>query len=149
MLRYGFLPSDFNPMVLFLGEAEDLRRLSEVLRRFSASPAEIRFDDLDFCAPADGTAIVLKEAAGPGGMRRSGEGGVFHWTLDAAQAAEFAERVEGLAAPDRPAGAEMLGPDAPDERDGIPVKVSRGEYTDDFLLPAEPRARQGTSGGKG
>ena len=35
MLRIGFLPSDFNPMVLMLGEADDLRLLAGVLRRFA------------------------------------------------------------------------------------------------------------------
>jgi hypothetical protein len=35
MLRVGFLPSDFNPMMLMLGEAEDLRLLAGVLRRFA------------------------------------------------------------------------------------------------------------------
>ena len=35
MMRIGFLPSDFNPMVLMLGEAEDLRLLAAVLRRFA------------------------------------------------------------------------------------------------------------------
>jgi hypothetical protein len=30
MLRIGFLPSDFNPMVLMLGEAGDLRLLASV-----------------------------------------------------------------------------------------------------------------------
>ncbi len=35
MLRVGFLPSDFNPMVLVLGEAEDLRLFAGVLRRFA------------------------------------------------------------------------------------------------------------------
>ena len=33
MLRIGFLPSDFNPMVLVLGEPEDLHRLAATLRR--------------------------------------------------------------------------------------------------------------------
>ena len=33
MLRIGFLPSDFNPMLLMLGEQEDLRALGGVLRQ--------------------------------------------------------------------------------------------------------------------
>jgi hypothetical protein len=149
MLRYSFLPSDFNPMVLFLGDADDLRRLSDVLRRFSANPTEVRFDDLDFCASADDTSIVLKGSGAPNGMRRSGEGKAFQWTLDAAQAEEFAGLVEELAEPSRRAGSEMLGPDAASESSGIPVRVSRGEFTDDFLLRSEPPSQQRGGQAKG
>ncbi len=137
MLRYSFLPSDFNPVVLLLGDADDLRHLSDVLRQFSIDPAEIRFEDLDFCAAADDTSIVLKGSGAPNGMRRLGEGAAFQWTLDAAQAEEFANMVEELASPSRRAGTETLGPDAASESSGIPVKVSRGEFTDDFLLRTE------------
>ena len=49
MLRIGFLPSDFNPMVLMLGEVEDLRLLAGVLRRFAREPADVRLDELGFC----------------------------------------------------------------------------------------------------
>ena len=38
MLRIGFLPSDFNPMMLMLGEAEDFRALAGALRA-SENPA--------------------------------------------------------------------------------------------------------------
>jgi len=54
----------------------------------------------------------------------------FEWRLDPARAAAFAELVETLAASGRLAGSELLECGAADE---IPVKVSRGEYTDDFL----------------
>ncbi len=40
MLRIGFLPSDFNPMVLMLGEAEDLHRLAATLRTFARAPTD-------------------------------------------------------------------------------------------------------------
>ena len=50
MLRVGFLPSDFNPMVLMLGEAEDLRLLAGVLRRFARERTDVRLNELGFCA---------------------------------------------------------------------------------------------------
>ena len=148
MLRYSFLPSDFNPMVLLLGDSDDLRRMADILRRFSAEPTEIRFGDLDFCRSGDDTTIVLKGSGGRPGMRRVGEDRTFHWTLGAAAAEEFAAMVEELAEPDRRAGSEMLGPEAANEAGGIPVKVSRGEFTDDFLLRAGSETpRQPASGG--
>ena len=42
MLRIGFLPSDFNPMLLMLGEAEDFRALAGVLRRFARDGGSVR-----------------------------------------------------------------------------------------------------------
>ena len=50
MLRVAFLPSDFNPMVLMLGEAEDLRALSFALRRFAREGGELLLDAQTFCA---------------------------------------------------------------------------------------------------
>jgi hypothetical protein len=45
-------------------------------------------------------------------------------------ASTFADRLDSLAEPGRLAGSEHLDCGT---RDGIAVKVSRGEYTDDFL----------------
>ena len=58
MLRIGYLPSDYNPMVLMLGEIEDLRLLAGVLRRFAREQADMRLDEQGFCA-AVRTAITL------------------------------------------------------------------------------------------
>ena len=55
----------------------------------------------------------------------------FVWRLDAAQAGAFADQIDQLAIPSRAAGSEILACTTEEE---IPVKVSRGEYTDDFLL---------------
>ena len=35
MLRFDHLPSDFNPMFLFLGERQDLTALAKLLRSFA------------------------------------------------------------------------------------------------------------------
>ena len=122
MLRIGFLPSDFNPMVLILGEPEDLHRLAATLRRFAHEPTD---------APLDVSCICLTASDGPLGIHQAGNEGTFLWRLDAAHAQAFADQVDSLAQPARLAGSEILEC-ATDEE--IPVKVSRGEYTDDFLL---------------
>jgi hypothetical protein len=59
----------------------------------------------------------------------------FVWRLDAARAGVFADRISQLADPSCAAGSEILECSAEEE---IPVKVSRGEYTDDFLLAPSP-----------
>ena len=128
MLRIGFLPSDFNPMVLMLGEAEDLRLLAGTLRRFAHEQADLRLDQLEFCV-APRTALTLTASAGEPGIQSLAPND-FVWRLDAERAGAFADQISQLAAPDRPAGSELLECTTAEE---VPVKVSRGEYTDDFL----------------
>jgi hypothetical protein len=129
MLRFGFLPSDFNPMVLMLGETRELSALAAMLRRFAREPTEIRMETLDFCAAANQTRIALAPATdAPVGLRRlPGPRNAFIWRLDPADAARLAARIDELAHPDRHAGSDIL------EEGEIALKVSRGEYTEDFL----------------
>ena len=127
-MRIGFLPSDFNPMILMLGEAEDCRALGGVLRRFAREGADISFADLNFCR-VSGPDILLTAAPGPPGVQQC-EAHAFIWRIPQDFAASFAERLDDLADPGRVAGSEHL--DCGKE-DSIAVKVSRGEYTDDFL----------------
>ena len=126
MLRIGYLPSDFNPMVLVLGEAEDLHLLAATLRGFARAPAEMQLDN---------SRIRLTASAGPLGIHAAAEAGAFVWRLDAVLAQVFADQIDGLAQPTRLAGSEMLECTTEEE---IPVKVSRGEYTDDFLTSHTP-----------
>ena len=128
MLRIGFLPSDFNPMVLMLGEAEDLRLLAGMLRRFSHDRVDVRLHELAFCA-APCSEVVVTASPGTPGIQPA-ENGSFVWRLNAEQAGAFADQIDLLALPARAAGSEILECTTGEE---IPVKVSRGEYTDDFL----------------
>ena len=128
MLRVGFLPSDFNPMILMLGEADDLRLLAGVLRRFAREQSDVRLDQLGFCA-APHTEVTVTASAGAPGIQPIANN-CFVWRLNAARAAAFADQIDQLAVPSRAAGSELLECTTQEE---IPVKVSRGEYTDDFL----------------
>ncbi|MDE2006198.1 MAG: hypothetical protein KGI51_06510 [Rhodospirillales bacterium] len=134
-LRLGFLPSDFNPMLLILGEAEDFRRLGAALRRFAADAAPVALDRLPEMIA--GCALRLEMAAGEAaGLAAAGDG--FVWRLDPLRAADFAARAAALADPALRAGSDFLLCGGVEE---VPVKLSRGEYTEDFLLPALPGAR--------
>jgi len=128
MMRIAHLPSDFNPMILMLGEAEDCRALGGVLRRFARDGQDVAFSDLGFCQAA-GTGILLTAASGPMGVQQC-DGYPFIWRLTPSLAVAFADRLDDLADPGRVAGSEDLDCGT---QDGIAVKVSRGEYTDDFL----------------
>ena len=134
MMRIGFLPSDFNPMVLILGEAEDFRALGGVLRGFARQQANLRIDAMGFCASSN-TALMLTASQPPGqpplGIHAVLDGLV--WRIDPEQALAFAGQADALADPAMLSGAEFLLCSTADE---IPVKLSRGEYTDDFLRTA-------------
>ena len=129
MLRLGYLPSDFNPMLLILGEAEDLRLLAGALRRFARELSDVRLDQLGFCT-SPRTAVTMTASAGAPGIQPVADNS-FVWRLDAQRATAFADQVDQLAAPSRAAGSEILQCSTEEE---IPVKLSRGEYTDDFLV---------------
>lgn len=126
MLRVAFLPSDFHPMVLMLGEAEDLRLLAGALRRFAREKEDTSVDSLGFVSAR--TKLMLTGSPGPRGVQMAEDG--LMWRVDDGAALVFADQVDDLAAPARLAGSEILACGPADE---IPVKVSRGEYTDDFL----------------
>ena len=83
------------------------------------------FRDLTFCRTT-GTDLLLTTAAGPDGVRQTGTGS-FAWRVPPDLAIGFAERVEAMGPS---AGSEQLDCGT---ADGIAVKVSLGEYTDDFL----------------
>src|SRR5215472_14788282 len=99
MLRVGFLPSDFNPMVLMLGEAEDLHRLAGTLRRFARKPA---------AASLERSCVSLALPPGPLGVHPGDKPGAFVWRLDAGLAETFADQIDSLAQPARMAGSEIL-----------------------------------------
>jgi hypothetical protein len=130
MLRMGFLPSDYNPMLLMLGEAEDLRLLAAVLRRFAREPCDVCMNQLGFCAVSR-AQVTLTASPGAPGIHPLPQTRIFRWRLNAERADAFADQIDALAQPARVAGSEVLACTTGEE---IPVKVSRGEYTDDFLL---------------
>src|SRR5262252_5318128 len=106
VLRVGFLPSDFNPMLLILGEGEDLRLLAGALRRFAREGTDMPLDRLGFCVgPRSAITVTASEGAlGIHGL----EGNRFVWRLDAPLADAFADRIDQLALPSCTAGSEML-----------------------------------------
>jgi hypothetical protein len=128
MLRFEYMPSDFQPIFLFIGEGPDLAALAKLLRRFAESPQEIvvgeRIPDAKWNAP-----LTIAPADGEFGMRDLG--GKFSWKLNDWQAVRIAERIDLLTPADNKSGSEILEVGSEGE---IPVKVSRGEFTDDFLV---------------
>lgn len=128
MLRYEYMPSDFHPLFLFLGEGPDLAALARLLRRFAENPMPIAVAER-IPGATSRDALVLAPADDGFGMRDLG--GRFAWKLTPWQAERIAERIDILTQNDIKSGSEVLELGSEGE---IPVKVSRGEFTDDFLV---------------
>jgi hypothetical protein len=128
MLRFEYMPSDFHPLFLFIGESSDLSALAKLLRRFAEDPQAIAVAER-IPGAASRTDLMLAPPDGEFGMRETG--GKFIWKLNSWQATQIAERIELLTPANNKSGSEMLEVGSEGE---IPVKVSRGEFTDDFLI---------------
>jgi hypothetical protein len=128
MLRFEFMPSDFQPIFLFIGEGPDLAALAKLLRRFAESGQEMPVGETipgaKWSAP-----LTLAPPDGEFGMRDLG--GKFCWKLNEWQAASIADRIDLLTPANHKSGSDILEVGSDGE---IPVKVSRGEFTDDFLI---------------
>ncbi|MBR0938456.1 hypothetical protein [Bradyrhizobium jicamae] len=128
MLRFEYMPSDFHPLFLFLGEGTDLAALAALLRRFAENPQFITVAER-IPGAVSRHELVLAPADDEFGMRDLG--GRFAWKLTGWQAERIAERIELLTPQDSKSGSEILEIGSDGE---IPVKMSRGEFTDDFLI---------------
>lgn len=128
MLRFDFMASDFNPHLLILGDHAELAELASVLRGYAEGEEPV---DLAcrFPNPAATASLLLA----PADEARQGvhheEGTVFKWGLLGWQASVIADGIEKLNE-DR-SGSQVFELGAEGE---IPLKVSHGEFTDDFLV---------------
>jgi hypothetical protein len=131
MLRFDHLPSDFNPTFLFLGEKQDLAALANLLRSFADAPRPLDVRE-QFSGAISRTTLRLvpvEDEAGDFGMRQDQNG--FRWGLNRWQAEKIAERIELLTPAHQKSGSDIIELGVEGE---IPVKVSLGEFTDDFLV---------------
>ena len=132
MLRYGFLPSDFHPQFLILGERADLATFVEILRRFAKAPERTMVAQRPPSAPERWARLILVPGSTTAGLVAVvGEPATFEWRLESAAAAIFADMIEMMIADPAPSGSEFLQTGCSGE---IPIKVSHGEYTDQFLI---------------
>jgi hypothetical protein len=129
MLRFDYMHSDFHPIFLFLGDGEDLLQLAGLLRAFAKDPKEIIVETLS-TEPPERVRLALAPSQDIYGMREVADG-AFKWQLNAWQAERIAERITVLTKAENKSGSEILELGSEGE---IPVKVSRGEFTDDFLV---------------
>jgi hypothetical protein len=131
MLRFDYMQSDFHPLFLFLGESEDLTELAGLLRAFAERPRPLNVGER-LAGSRSKVKLTVPEEGGTGnyGLKPDGPGS-FRWGLNAWQAKEIAGRIELLTPAHNKSGSEIIELGAEDE---IPVKISLGEFTDDFLV---------------
>jgi hypothetical protein len=132
MLRFDYMQSDFHPLFLFLGESEDLAALAGLLRAFAERPRPLDVGEHLVGSRSKVRLTLAPEEGSTGnyGLKPDGHGN-FRWGLNAWQASEIANRIELLTPAHNKSGSEMIELGAEDE---IPVKISLGEFTDDFLV---------------
>lgn len=138
MLRYGFLPSDFHPQFLILGERDDIEALVRILRRFAGKPERIDIQGSGAEDGARGARLALVPSDSTAGLRQAETPGNFAWELDAAGAETFADMIDEMLAAREPAGSTILEVPGLEVAGSpnIPVKVSYGEFTEEFLISA-------------
>ena len=74
MLRFDYMPSDFQPIFLFLGDADDLSALAGVLRRFAKDQKEMSVSE-GIAYSKSRTGLTLAPAQDEFGMRAAASNG--------------------------------------------------------------------------
>ena len=129
MLRMSFMPSDFHPILLVLGDREELRSFARLLESFATSGSTTLLHEADG-VHAPNTEVVLQESGGRKGLWREDGERRLSWTLDRNAAADFAAEIRELADSGAAAGSVTLECEILNE---IKAKISLGEFEDDFL----------------
>lgn len=135
MLRMRYMPCDFHPLLLVLGNAAQLRHFSSVLEGFAATGEAVDLGQNGVFS--EDTKVILRELDVAGRAREGlwlaagGRAPVLEWRLTRERAREFAGDVMKTAAGQVRAGSSTLECEVLNE---IRVKVSFGEFEDRFLL---------------
>ena len=133
MLRMGFMPSDFHPVVLVLGQAEDLMILADALEKFSQVGGTMHLNDQGLFS--SDTKIVVEECEIDSGIKLGlwqSTPGSFDliWRIPKRYAWIFSNEIADLSTSGEKAGSASLECDVLGE---IKVKVSIGEWEDHYL----------------
>lgn len=137
MLRMRFMASDFHPVLLVLGERDGLTKFANLLSRFSENAVTSSLNDEGIFSEDTQVTLVaadkdpIQNGAKPGLWTEKGKKGCLIWRLSPERAKEFADEVAKVARGQSLAGSATLECEVLNE---ISVKVSLGEFEDDFLL---------------
>lgn len=130
MLRCHYLPSDFHPLLLIVGERGDMTRLAEVLSDFAEKGTPVAINALPGVSYSS-CPMMLKqgEQSDRAGMIQLLDG--LQWNIDSPMALAYASEMMDMLTQGQHSGSCFLEIGYIDE---IRVKVSFGEFDDDWLL---------------
>lgn len=133
MLRMGFMPSDFHPILLVLGQARDLMVFADLLEGFSKTGGSLVLNDSGVFSTD--TRVVLHEARADDsdkpGLWQSAPGSMdLIWRLPRDYAWIFSNEIANLAQSQELAGSVTLECEVLGE---IRVKASIGEWEEPYL----------------
>ena len=131
MIRYGYLPSDFHPQFLILGDRQEIIGLMEEILDFSENGKCRTIENAAQMATRNGAVLTLLSSDLSEGLVKTNAGNEFEWRLDRDHACIFVSMIEEMIKTNLPSGSVFL---ELNHDTGIPVKVSFGEYTETFLL---------------
>jgi hypothetical protein len=122
MLRIADLADAADPVLLIWGDAPALDLFATLLRDAALTGAEATLAD-----PVRTVRISLQVTEAGGGLTRSPDAG-FRWLVRRADCDRFADMIDAVSASD--AACHDYLDDA--EGRGLTIKVSKGEYADEF-----------------
>lgn len=131
MLRFDFLPSDFHPQFLILGERQDLIRLADAVEAVGQNGVRQALSQTAVDG-AGASTLHISRVDVARGLRRVTDG-EFEWELSSDIAAAFAAQIRAVAEGSQPAGSVVLAV-AQFDLEEIPVWISQGEFTDNYLV---------------
>ncbi|PHR22468.1 MAG: hypothetical protein COA37_12180 [Hoeflea sp.] len=129
----SFMPSDFHPILLVLGHAEELLVLANALGKFAEQGGQLVLNDEG--VHSTDTRVTLQQSDPDAGEKlglwqTSPRSMDLTWRLPLAYARIFSDEVANLANAGEPAGSTTLECDRLGE---IRVKVSIGEWEENYL----------------
>lgn len=137
MLSFVYMPSDYHPLLLVLGEHDDLDSFSACLASFARQPSDVNLK-LALTARAGGAQVILRPAATDTGLRQEAPGADrLIWAITPETATAFADEVARLVADTALAGSVTLEIGVIDE---VKVQVSCGEWEDPAIRGSEEAA---------
>lgn len=133
MLRMSFMPSDFHPILLVLGDRIELMAIADILREFARDGRTRNLSEIEIFSSDTVVELVEHtelEKEKPGLIRKNDQPGCFEWKLPRSYAADFADDISILVEKGEVAGSVTLECEVLDE---IVVKISFGEWEDGYL----------------
>jgi len=126
-----FMPSDFHPILLVLGDKGELAIFADLLARFSQTGVPISLETQGVKSTDTSVRLIEQNDHKPGLWQRKAGSAELVWHLPRDVAAQFSREVAKLAMGKSLAGSATLECEVLNE---IRITVSLGEFEDEFLI---------------